>query len=104
MKRDEISKFRVKKIIEDAENYTFPVLLLMLRRTYGMQRKGVSADIDLREGRLFYLEHGRFNKMPAPDELKILSEYYNFPEATLKRKAKEFLDSGACRKQGDKNG
>ncbi len=104
MKKEDIVYFRIQKVFEDQTDYEFPVFLRLLRRLHGMQRKFVCADIGISETRLFYLENGRFKRMPGLDELALLGDYYGVQRTLLAEKAKNFLKSGKSRRQGDPNG
>lgn len=103
MKREDITNFRIQKVIDDESQYDFPLFLRMLRRMYGMQRKCVSEDTGIAETRLFYLENGRFKRRLGNDELRLLSEYYNVGMDLLESKVNDFLKSGKARAQRQKN-
>jgi len=104
MKKEDITNFRIQKVMEEESAYDFPIFLRMLRRMHGMQRKCVSEDTGIPETRLFYLENGRFKRRPGIDEIRLLSEYYGVEANLLDEKAKIFLKSGKAKPQGQRNG
>lgn len=102
MKREEISQFKINRVIQEEGKYSFPEFLKLLRRMYGMQRKYVSEDTGIAETRLFYLENGRFKRRLGTDELVILADYYGIDCELLKNKVDSFLKSGLARPQHQK--
>jgi len=91
MKREEITGFKIQKLLKDQEIYDFPLFLSMLRKIHGAKRSVVSEDVGISMSKLFYLEKGRFDKNLSEVEVKILGNYYGVPSEVLREKSDKFL-------------
>lgn len=101
MVKEQISEYQLRILLEQHENYTFPEFICMWRRIRGDKRRAIWCATGITQTRLFYLENGRFKKMPTNLELKNLSAFYSIPPLLLSRKARKFIKSGQAKRQGD---
>lgn len=102
MRREDITKFRIQRVLECHENYKFPEFMKMLRRMHGMQRRCVCDDTGISEHRLYYLENGCFRRRLGSDEVRVLSDFYGVDYKIMKKKSDDFIDSGEGKAQGQK--
>jgi hypothetical protein len=91
MKRSDIVKFRITKLLAEHKNYDFPTFIQLLRQISGINRKTVQEDIGITQQILFYMEYGRFIRPPSKVYLMLLSKYYGLPPKLLKSKLQEFM-------------
>lgn len=99
MKREELTKFKIQKLLEEHDVYDFPIFLSLLRKMHGMKRTVVCEDIGMSITRLFHLENGQFNRLPSDIDFQVLSNYYGVPIQLLKKKTNEFLREKEERKK-----
>ena len=85
-----------------AHEMQFPEYLEEIRNCYRRSRRSVCKDMMFSEFRLFCLENGTVRK-PIPDhEIELIAYYYKIDKGLLKKKAKEFIESGLGKPQSNK--
>lgn len=89
--RDEIAQVRMKGIIESEAEFTFPDFVRGLRKTLGITRIAMAKELGYHEMKLYYLESGKFVRMPEISFLASVSDYFGIPKDLLLRKAKVFV-------------
>jgi hypothetical protein len=102
MNRDEIARIRIQNIIKNHDSHDFPSFILLTRHIYGINRRTACYELGLGENRLFFLENGRFKRLPNDAELECLAVYYELPLTLLQQKAKKFLEDGKGKPQWQK--
>jgi hypothetical protein len=99
MRREEITEFKIQKLLKDRDIYDFPIFLSMLRKIHGAKRSVVSEDVGISLSKLFQLEKGKFDKYPSELDIKVLSHYYGVPHEVLREKSNKFLNLKKPKKQ-----
>lgn len=99
MHHTNIADYRLEDVIARHAEFDFPEFLNTLRRSLGIQRRYLCQNTSLLESRMFYLEKGRFKRMPDDYELVTLAEYYGVDPKIMKRKCEVFLASGKAKPQ-----
>ncbi len=82
-------KLKIKSMIENESNYTFPEFILAIRLCIGTSRKVACADLGITKNRLLSLENGKFSLFPK--EIPSIATYYEIPLSLMARKVKLFL-------------
>lgn len=90
--RDEIARVRIKNIIESKNEFEFPEFVRCLRKSLGIARTEMANDLGYHEMKLYYLESGKFVRMPEISFLASVADYFGIPRGILVRKAKTFVN------------
>lgn len=92
MNREEITKFKIARLLDEHEKYDFDEFLFKLRRIQGLNRDVIAFDIGISTTKMFFFERGHFMKMPKHEDLEDLANYYGISSEILITKCKKFLD------------
>lgn len=91
--REAMLQDRVKSFIEKEEHFTFPEFLRGIRKSLDIPRKIISQETGIGEMKIYYLEEGKFIRMPELAIINSLADYLNIPQDLLIRKAKAYVKS-----------
>jgi hypothetical protein len=93
MNLKEQTQKNVKRVLED-KYIDFPSLLTAIRKSYGVSRRLVCANMGISYIRMFMLEQGYFAKELRKNEKEALCSYYGIEPSLLNEKMMHYLASG----------
>ena len=94
MNRDELTQFKLQRLVSEHDKYDFDKFLEKVRKVQGLNRKVVCEDLNMSITKLFYFEHGYFKYYPKYDDLTEIEEYYGLPRNILVKKVDKYVAEG----------
>jgi len=93
MNKAELTKLRLQFLLDKEGDFSFPEMLVELRKLHGLTRRGVCKDLELSEMRMFWIEHGCFKKDIHDGTISLLASYYGIDPNLLLKKYVGFTNS-----------
>lgn len=89
--REEFAQVRIKNIMDKESEFDFPEFVRCIRKSLSLSRKEMSKEMGIHEMKLYYLEFGKFKRMPELWILTSLADYFGMPKEILIHKAKMWI-------------